>query len=64
MTSLGGVDLYPNVLEHLAALEDRKSHPFGFYRRLGYAVVGVVPDAEGFGKPDILMAKRVVSLPE
>lgn len=24
-----------------------------------YHVVGVVPDANGFGKPDILMAKRV-----
>ena len=27
--------------------------------RLGFVVVGVVPDANGFGKPDILMAKRV-----
>lgn len=59
MTSLAGVELYPDPLAHLARIEDRKGHPFGFYRRCGFAVVGVVPDANGFGKPDILMAKRI-----
>jgi aminoglycoside 6'-N-acetyltransferase I len=29
------------------------------YGKVGYYVVGVVPDANGFGKPDILMAKRL-----
>ena len=28
-------------------------------RKLGYEAVGVVPDANGFGRPDLLMAKRV-----
>ncbi|MCA9940912.1 MAG: AAC(6')-Ia family aminoglycoside 6'-N-acetyltransferase, partial [Anaerolineales bacterium] len=28
--------------------------------KLGYAIVGVVPDANGWGKPDIIMAKRIV----
>jgi len=59
MTSVGGGDLYPNPLDHLAALTDRKGHPFGFYRRLGFVVTGIIPDADGLGKPDILMAKRV-----
>jgi len=58
-TTLGGVDLYPDVLEKLRAIENRASHPFEFYRKLGYEVVGVIPDANGFGKPDILMAKRI-----
>jgi aminoglycoside 6'-N-acetyltransferase I len=59
MTSLAGIDLYPDPLAKLAALADVKGHPFRFYQRLGYAVVGVIPDANGFGRPDILMAKRL-----
>jgi len=59
MTTLGGVDVYPGVLEHLAALRNLRRHPYEFYQKLGFVVVGVVPDANGFGKPDILMAKRV-----
>jgi aminoglycoside 6'-N-acetyltransferase I len=58
-TSLGGVDVYPDVLSKLQAIANRAGHPFEFYRRLGYEIVGMVPDANGFGKPDILMAKRV-----
>jgi aminoglycoside 6'-N-acetyltransferase I len=34
-------------------------HPAGFYLRMGFKVVGLIPDANGPGKPDILMAKRV-----
>jgi aminoglycoside 6'-N-acetyltransferase I len=59
MTSIGEVDLYPNVLEKVAEIRNLQGHPFEFYLRLGYSVVGVIPDANGLGKPDILMAKRV-----
>lgn len=59
MTSVGGIDLYPNVLEKALHLHNRRRHPFTFYQKLGYVVVGVVPDANGPGKPDIYMAKRV-----
>lgn len=59
MTSLGGVDLYPGVLEHAARIRNLRGHPYEFYQRLGYVIVGVLPDANGPGKPDILMAKRV-----
>lgn len=58
-TTLHGVDLYPDVLARLAALQPTNGHPCFFYARLGYAVVGVLPDVNGFGKPDILMAKRI-----
>lgn len=60
-TSLGGIDLYPDPLAHLMAIRNRGAHPFSFYRKLGYAIVGCVPDANGFGKPDIIMAKRLTS---
>jgi len=58
-TSLGGVDLYPNVWEHIQRIRNLRRHPFTFYQKCGFVIVGVLPDANGFGKPDILMAKRV-----
>jgi len=59
MTSLSGVDLYDDLPGRLAAIRNLKGHPFDFYRRCGFVVAGVVPDANGRGKPDILMAKRI-----
>jgi aminoglycoside 6'-N-acetyltransferase I len=57
-TSAGGVELFPDVLSHAASLSVIE-HPAGFYQRMGFEVVGLIPDASGPGKPDILMAKRV-----
>ena len=61
MTSLGGIDLYPNVWEHIARIRNLRGHPYEFYHRCGFVITGVVPDANGPGKPDILMAKRVAT---
>jgi aminoglycoside 6'-N-acetyltransferase I len=58
MTTLSGVDLYPDVLGHLANIRNLRGHPYGFYQKLGFSVVGVMPNANGPGKPDIFMAKR------
>jgi aminoglycoside 6'-N-acetyltransferase I len=58
-TSLGGVDVYPEVLQQAANIKNLRRHAFGFYQKMGYVVVGLIPDANGFGKPDILMAKRI-----
>lgn len=63
MTSLYGEDLYPNVLEHLRGIRNLRNHPFEFYLRMGFVIVGVMPDANGPGKPDIYMAKRVRGAP-
>ncbi|GAB4438537.1 MAG: aminoglycoside N-acetyltransferase AAC(6')-Ii [Anaerolineae bacterium] len=60
MTSLGGINLYPDVLGHLQAIRNLRGHPYEFYQKLGFAIVGVLPDANGPGKPDIYMAKSVV----
>jgi aminoglycoside 6'-N-acetyltransferase I len=60
MTSLSNVDLYRDIPAHLRDLHDLgRSHPFLFYRKLGYVVTGVMPDANGPGKPDIYMSKRL-----
>jgi len=59
MTTLGGIDLYPNVFEHIAKIRNLRGHPYEFYQKCGFVIVGVIPDANGPGKPDIYMAKRV-----
>jgi aminoglycoside 6'-N-acetyltransferase I len=60
-TSLFGRDLYPDVLGHAAAVEvTGRGHAIGFYRRHGYQVIGLLPDANGPGRPDIFLAKRLV----
>ncbi len=58
-TSVGGRDLFPGVLRHAEALRTSRRHPAGFFRHLGYEVVGIIPDANGRGRPDIWLAKRV-----
>jgi aminoglycoside 6'-N-acetyltransferase I len=58
-TSLSGVDLYDDLPARLRAVESAPAHPYGFYRSMGFQVVGVMPDANGPGKPDIFLAKRV-----
>lgn len=59
MTSLAGVDLYDDLPGMLARIRNLKGHPFTFYQKCGFVIAGVVPDANGRGKPDILMAKRL-----
>ena len=59
MTSLSDVDLYQDLWEKIRDIRNYKNHPFSFYQKLGYSITGIVPDANGVGKPDILMAKRI-----
>ena len=58
-TTLGGVDLYKDLPKLLKNASSKKGHPMEFYRKVGFTVVGVLPDADGKGMPDIYMAKRV-----
>ncbi len=60
MTSLSGGDLYPDVWTHITAIRNLRGHPYSFYQKCGFVIVGVIPDANGIGKPDILMAKRIM----
>jgi aminoglycoside 6'-N-acetyltransferase I len=59
MTSLSGIDLYENLWDKVKSIRNLKNHPFEFYQKMGYVITGVVIDANGIGKPDILMSKRV-----
>jgi len=58
-TSLAGVDLYDDTFARLATIEARRPHPVEFWRRIGYQIVGAIPDAEGPGKPSITLARRL-----
>ncbi len=57
-TSLAGRDIAPALLfDEIKAIKNPGHHPYGFYQACGYAIVGVIPHANGFGKPDIWMWK-------
>lgn len=59
-TSLADERIYDDVPRHIAEIRDLGGeHPFLFYRKLGYVVTGVMPDANGRGKPDIYMSKAL-----
>ena len=58
-TSVSGVDLFADTPSHIGGLKARPPHPLGFYRKMGFVVVGLMPDVNGPGKPDILLAKRI-----
>jgi aminoglycoside 6'-N-acetyltransferase I len=58
-TSLSGRDLYPDALGNLRQIRNTGEHPYEFYMKIGFSLVGVMPDANGYGKPDIILAKRV-----
>ncbi len=60
ITSLAEINLYDDLPAHVAGLHDLgRRHPFLFYRKLGYVVTGVMPDANGRGRPDIYMSKAL-----
>ena len=48
-TSLAGVDLYANLWEQIRTMRNLNQHPYEFYQKLGYTIIGVMPDASGRG---------------
>jgi aminoglycoside 6'-N-acetyltransferase I len=55
-TSFANVNLYDDLPKRIKEFEPG-THQTAFYIKNGYKVVGVVPDANGKGKPDIMLAK-------
>ena len=51
--------IYDNLPERISRIENPGGHPYEFYQRLGFTIVGVMPDANGPGRPDIFLAKRI-----
>jgi uridine phosphorylase len=60
LTSLSDTDLFEFTFDKIENITS-EAHPFLFYQKHGYQITGVIPDANGFGKPDIIMTKRLVN---
>ncbi|MBO6702364.1 MAG: GNAT family N-acetyltransferase [Pseudomonadales bacterium] len=59
-TSFSSIDLYKEPGRSFENIETPEDHPIQFWLKMGYSIVGVMPDEEGLGKPGIHFAKRVV----
>lgn len=59
-TTLSNTDMYKNTYAKLENVRCIGKHPYKFYQKKGYKIVGIIPDANGIGKPDIWLAKRIV----
>jgi len=57
-TSFAGADLYDDLPGRMRDF-DPGPHQSAFYMKLGFRIIGVMPDANGIGKPDIYFAKRL-----
>lgn len=60
-TSFADVDLYEDLPRKIAEFKPG-GHQAAFYLKMGFTVVGVMPDANGRGKPDIFMAKKLMTM--
>lgn len=58
-TSITGRALFPNVLGRVLDVPSPDDHPLTFYRRVGFEVVGVLPDVVCPGTHELLLAKPV-----
>ncbi len=61
-TSLSYTDLFENMYEKIQNIKNFNRHPYEFYKKNGYIITGVIPDANGLGKPDIIMAKNITKI--
>ena len=57
-TSFANTNLYDDLPKRIQEYEPG-THQTAFYMKLGFKIVGVMPDANGIGKPDIYLAKRL-----
>jgi aminoglycoside 6'-N-acetyltransferase I len=58
-TSLFETNLYENPLSAMANISCEGPHAYKFWLRVGFRLMGLMPDEEGVGKPGIHFAKPV-----
>lgn len=57
-TSLANVDLFDDPAGKIKSFNPG-THQSGFYIKQGYRIIGVMPNANGMGKPDIYLGKSL-----
>ena len=63
-TSLATADLFAAPWDAIRTIQNIDRHPYAFYQKMGFTITGVMPDANGRGKPDIYMSKRIQQPPD
>lgn len=58
-TSLSEPDIYNNLWDKIKNIENYNGHPYEFYQKCGFQIIGIMPDANGRRKPDIILGKKV-----
>jgi len=58
-TNLYGMDVTEDAPRLLANFACHADHPAGFFLKIGYRLVGLLPDAYGPGKHDLTLARRI-----
>jgi aminoglycoside 6'-N-acetyltransferase I len=59
-TSLSEVEITKdNIFEEIKRIKNYENHPYEFYMRCGYSIIGIIPNANGSKKPDILLWKDI-----
>jgi aminoglycoside 6'-N-acetyltransferase I len=59
-TSLSEIEITKdNIFEEIKKKKNHKNHPYEFYIKCGYSIIGIIPNANGPKKPDILLWKDI-----